>query len=61
MIGFALLGGKPCFLSPEDIHLGVNESVKDTARYQLHVTMPKNQTFTHWLDLQPKESYISCT
>ncbi len=30
--GFALLGGKPCFLSPDDIHLGVNESVKDSAR-----------------------------
>ncbi|XP_043928242.1 ornithine transcarbamylase, mitochondrial-like [Protopterus annectens] len=30
--GFALLGGHPCFLSPEDIHLGVNESIKDTAR-----------------------------
>ena len=32
IVGFALLGGKPCFLSPEDIHLGVNESVKDSAR-----------------------------
>ena len=30
--GFALLGGKPCFLSPEDIHLGVNESIKDSGR-----------------------------
>ncbi|ELT88040.1 hypothetical protein CAPTEDRAFT_178077 [Capitella teleta] len=30
--GFALLGGKPCFLSPEDIHLGVNECILDSAR-----------------------------
>uniref|UniRef100_W5UIC6 ornithine carbamoyltransferase n=1 Tax=Ictalurus punctatus TaxID=7998 RepID=W5UIC6_ICTPU len=30
--GFALLGGHPCFLTPQDIHLGVNESTKDTAR-----------------------------
>ncbi|XP_034742229.1 ornithine carbamoyltransferase, mitochondrial [Etheostoma cragini] len=30
--GFALLGGHPCFLTPQDIHLGVNESVTDTAR-----------------------------
>uniref|UniRef100_A0A8D2BQ46 Ornithine transcarbamylase, mitochondrial n=1 Tax=Sus scrofa TaxID=9823 RepID=A0A8D2BQ46_PIG len=30
--GFALLGGHPCFLTTQDIHLGVNESLKDTAR-----------------------------
>ncbi|PIK38456.1 hypothetical protein BSL78_24702 [Apostichopus japonicus] len=30
--GVALLGGHPCFLSPSDIHLGVNESSKDTAK-----------------------------
>ncbi|XP_071477216.1 ornithine transcarbamylase, mitochondrial-like [Diadema antillarum] len=30
--GFALLGGHPAFLSPADIHLGVNESLVDTAR-----------------------------
>ncbi|XP_068185423.1 ornithine transcarbamylase, mitochondrial [Antennarius striatus] len=30
--GFALLGGHPCFLSSQDIHLGVNETVSDTAR-----------------------------
>ncbi|XP_053161284.1 ornithine transcarbamylase, mitochondrial isoform X1 [Hemicordylus capensis] len=30
--GFALLGGHPCFLTAEDIHLGVNESIADTAR-----------------------------
>ncbi|CAH1785893.1 unnamed protein product [Owenia fusiformis] len=30
--GFALLGGHPVFLSPQDIHLGVNESIKDSAR-----------------------------
>ncbi|XP_026886872.2 ornithine carbamoyltransferase, mitochondrial [Electrophorus electricus] len=29
--GFSLLGGHPCFLTPQDIHLGVNESIKDTA------------------------------
>ncbi|XP_061924924.1 ornithine transcarbamylase, mitochondrial [Entelurus aequoreus] len=30
--GFALLGGHPCFLTAQDIHLGVNESSTDTAR-----------------------------
>ncbi|KAM6448294.1 ornithine transcarbamylase, mitochondrial isoform 2-T2 [Liasis olivaceus] len=30
--GFALLGGHPCFLTVQDIHLGVNESISDTAR-----------------------------
>ncbi|KAI4896187.1 hypothetical protein NFI96_006664 [Prochilodus magdalenae] len=30
--GFSLLGGHPCFLTPQDIHLGVNESTRDTAR-----------------------------
>ncbi|XP_053313409.1 ornithine transcarbamylase, mitochondrial [Spea bombifrons] len=30
--GWALLGGHPCFLTTQDIHLGVNESLKDTAR-----------------------------
>ncbi|XP_019749968.1 ornithine carbamoyltransferase, mitochondrial isoform X2 [Hippocampus comes] len=30
--GFALLGGHPCFLTAQDIHLGVNESCADTAR-----------------------------
>ncbi|XP_063070659.1 ornithine transcarbamylase, mitochondrial [Engraulis encrasicolus] len=30
--GFSLLGGHPCFLTPQDIHLGVNESTTDTAR-----------------------------
>uniref|UniRef100_A0AAR2KZE8 ornithine carbamoyltransferase n=1 Tax=Pygocentrus nattereri TaxID=42514 RepID=A0AAR2KZE8_PYGNA len=30
--GFSLLGGHPCFLTPQDIHLGINESTKDTAR-----------------------------
>ncbi|PWA31467.1 hypothetical protein CCH79_00002636 [Gambusia affinis] len=29
---FALLGGHPCFLTSQDIHLGVNESCTDTAR-----------------------------
>ena len=28
----ALLGGSVHFLSPEDIHLGVNESIKDSGR-----------------------------
>lgn len=30
--GFALLGGHPCFLTSQDIHLGVNECSTDTAR-----------------------------
>ncbi|XP_029459052.1 ornithine carbamoyltransferase, mitochondrial [Rhinatrema bivittatum] len=30
--GFALLGGHPCFLTLHDIHLGVNESLRDSAR-----------------------------
>uniref|UniRef100_A0A3Q4BW38 ornithine carbamoyltransferase n=1 Tax=Mola mola TaxID=94237 RepID=A0A3Q4BW38_MOLML len=30
--GFALLGGHPCFLSSQDIHLGESESCRDTAR-----------------------------
>ncbi|XP_005995322.1 ornithine transcarbamylase, mitochondrial [Latimeria chalumnae] len=30
--GFALLGGHPLFLTTQDIHLGVNESLRDTAR-----------------------------
>ncbi|KAG9339477.1 hypothetical protein JZ751_023616 [Albula glossodonta] len=30
--GFALLGGHPCFLTTQDIHLGTNESTMDTAR-----------------------------
>lgn len=30
--GFAVLGGHPCFLTSQDIHLGVNESCTDTAR-----------------------------
>lgn len=33
IVGFALLGGHPCFLTTQDIHLGVNESLKDTARF----------------------------
>ncbi|CAD5117419.1 DgyrCDS6189 [Dimorphilus gyrociliatus] len=28
---FSLLGGKACFLSPDDIHLGVNETIRDSA------------------------------
>uniref|UniRef100_A0A672KXX5 ornithine carbamoyltransferase n=1 Tax=Sinocyclocheilus grahami TaxID=75366 RepID=A0A672KXX5_SINGR len=32
LFGFFLLGGHPCFLTPQDIHLGVNESTTDTAR-----------------------------
>lgn len=31
-VGFSLLGGKPVFLSPDDIHLGVSESVYDSGR-----------------------------
>ncbi|XP_060090101.1 ornithine transcarbamylase, mitochondrial isoform X1 [Heteronotia binoei] len=30
--GFALLGGHPCFLTTQDIHLGINENITDTAR-----------------------------
>ncbi|XP_071800532.1 ornithine transcarbamylase, mitochondrial-like [Asterias amurensis] len=30
--GFAALGGHPSFLTQNDIHLGVNESLRDTAR-----------------------------
>ncbi|XP_067371369.1 ornithine carbamoyltransferase, mitochondrial-like isoform X3 [Channa argus] len=30
--GFALLGGHPCFLTTQDIHMGVNENYKDSAR-----------------------------
>lgn len=33
IVGFALLGGHPCFLTTQDIHLGVNESLVDTARF----------------------------
>ncbi|CAG5123684.1 unnamed protein product [Candidula unifasciata] len=31
-MGMTKLGGSACFLGPDDIHLGVNESVKDSAR-----------------------------
>lgn len=31
-LGIAKLGGHACFLGPDDIHLGVNESIKDTSR-----------------------------
>ncbi|GFO43314.1 ornithine carbamoyltransferase, mitochondrial [Plakobranchus ocellatus] len=31
-LGLAKLGGHAAFMGPEDVHLGVNESVKDTAR-----------------------------
>ncbi|XP_070799521.1 ornithine transcarbamylase, mitochondrial [Pituophis catenifer annectens] len=30
--GFALLGGHPCFLTLQDIHLGINENISNTAR-----------------------------
>ncbi|XP_065057046.1 ornithine transcarbamylase, mitochondrial-like [Rhopilema esculentum] len=30
--GFSVLGGHAIFLSPDDVHLGANETVKDTAR-----------------------------
>lgn len=30
--GMCLLGGHAAFLGPEDVHLGVNESIKDSAR-----------------------------
>ncbi|XP_048239935.1 ornithine transcarbamylase, mitochondrial-like [Haliotis rufescens] len=31
-MGMAMLGGHAAFLGPDDIHLGVNESIKDSAR-----------------------------
>ncbi|GFR57641.1 ornithine carbamoyltransferase, mitochondrial [Elysia marginata] len=31
-LGMAKLGGHAAFMGPEDVHLGVNESVKDTGR-----------------------------
>ncbi|KAK3773357.1 hypothetical protein RRG08_023237 [Elysia crispata] len=31
-LGMAKLGGHAAFMGPEDVHIGVNESVKDTAR-----------------------------
>jgi ornithine carbamoyltransferase len=31
-VGFGLLGGRPIFLSPDDVHFGVSESVRDSAR-----------------------------
>ncbi|XP_030058191.1 ornithine transcarbamylase, mitochondrial [Microcaecilia unicolor] len=36
--GFALLGGHPCFLTLHDIHLGVNESLQDSARVLASMT-----------------------
>ena len=33
LAGMAKLGGHAAFMGPEDVHIGVNESVKDTARY----------------------------
>ncbi|XP_025099322.1 ornithine carbamoyltransferase, mitochondrial-like isoform X2 [Pomacea canaliculata] len=30
--GMTLLGGNAVFLGPEDVHIGINESMKDTAR-----------------------------
>ena len=30
--GFSVLGGHAVNLSPDDVHLGVNETIKDTSR-----------------------------
>lgn len=40
IVGFALLGGHPCFLTTQDIHLGVNESLTDTARFVKNFFFP---------------------
>ena len=33
LTGMSVLGGHAIFLSPDDMHLGVSETVKDTSRY----------------------------
>lgn len=44
-LGFALLGGHPCFLTSQDIHLGVNESTKDTGRLVFSQQRKKTKVF----------------
>lgn len=50
--GFALLGGHPCFLTMQDIHLGVNESLKDTARVLSGMTDAVLARVYHQSDLE---------
>ena len=33
ILGMHALGGHALFLSPDDIHIGVNESIRDSARF----------------------------
>ncbi|KAM6143556.1 ornithine transcarbamylase, mitochondrial isoform 2-T2 [Erethizon dorsatum] len=58
--GFALLGGHPCFLTSQDIHLGVNESLTDTARVLSSMTdAVLVRVFKHSdLDILAKEASI---
>ncbi|KAM4797402.1 ornithine transcarbamylase, mitochondrial [Rhinophrynus dorsalis] len=58
--GFSLLGGHPCFLTTQDIHLGVNESLKDTARVLSGMTDAVLARVYHQsdLDLLAKEATI---
>ncbi|KAM5221812.1 ornithine transcarbamylase, mitochondrial isoform 2-T2 [Ctenodactylus gundi] len=58
--GFALLGGHPSFLTTQDIHLGVNESLTDTARVLSSMTDAiLARVFKHSdLDILAKEASI---
>ncbi|XP_062429994.1 ornithine transcarbamylase, mitochondrial [Rhea pennata] len=58
--GFALLGGHPCFLTTQDIHLGTNESLTDTARVLSSMTNAiLARVYNHTdLDLMAKEATI---
>lgn len=53
-LGFSLLGGHPCFLTPQDIHLGVNECTTDTARSEFthttNTTFNKKQINNEWVN-----------
>ncbi|NWI88996.1 OTC protein, partial [Pitta sordida] len=58
--GFALLGGHPSFLTTQDLHLGTNESLTDTARVLSNMTNGiLARVFKHNdLDLMAKEATI---
>ncbi|NXG26164.1 OTC protein, partial [Grallaria varia] len=58
--GFALLGGHPSFLTTQDIHLGTNESLTDTARVLSSMTNAiLARVYKHNdLDLMAKEATI---
>lgn len=45
--GFAVLGGHPCFLTTQDIHLGINESLTDTARWVKYYLLGLHIFFRH--------------